>query len=243
MARVETQLNLKRLTELKDEFLSIASHDLKNPLMGILGYASLVEQKILPGESMTEDAHGFVTKIVRLSRLIQRIIEDFLDFQALEDGEMKSVMNPTSLNEISELVLDNNNQYARSKNIEVTLELSPDLPQINADPTRIQQVVENLVSNAIKFSDEGSKVVVRTRAEQNELILEVCDTGPGLTDDDMQKLFKKYARLSSEPTGGEKSSGLGLAICKKIISMHRGTINARNNQDEGATFWFTLPLK
>ena len=101
---------------------------------------------------------------------------------------------------------------------------------------------KNFVSNAIKFNTKNSAAVLRTRSENNSLILEVSDTGPGLMEGDTQKLFIKYARLSNKPTGGEKSSGLGLAICKKIIDLHNGKIGAHNNPDKGTTFWFQLPL-
>ena len=107
---------------------------------------------------------------------------------------------------------------------------------------RLSQVLQNLVGNAIKFCSEGDSVHVRTRAENGCHLCEVRDSGPGLRDEDFAKVFQRWARLSNKPTGGEKSSGLGLAISRQLIELHDGEINVRNNTpDRGATFWFSLP--
>ena len=112
---------------------------------------------------------------------------------------------------------------------------------MNADKSRLNQVLENFISNAIKFSPQGEQVTVCTRKTESGVLVEVRDSGPGITDEDMKKLFVKYAKLSNMPTGGEKSSGLGLAICKKVVELQGGKTGARNNPEGGATFWFELP--
>jgi two-component system sensor histidine kinase/response regulator len=242
-ARVQTQLSLKRLAEIKDEFLRIASHDLKNPLTGIIGYASLLKSMITSVEQIPQDLKNSVGRIDHLAQMMRRIITDFLDFQAMEDGQLKVDLKPFDINDIARMAIINNFDYAKSKEIELTEEISAIPIQVNADQYRIQQVIENFTSNAIKFSGKGSKVTIRTRVERENVVVEISDTGPGLTEEDMQKLFIKYARLSNKPTGGEKSSGLGLAICKKVIELHQGEIGARNNSPApGSTFWFSLPL-
>lgn len=241
-ARIQTQLTLRRLAQLKDEFLGIASHDLKNPLSGIMGYAGLLKTKLSSMNPEDESLRNSAERIEYLSKTMHRIIIDFLDFQAMDDGQLKLDFDKTQLNNIAKIVYENNLEYAKRKEIDLKLELQNDLPQINADSARIQQVIENFTSNAIKFNTRGSSAVIRTRAENDSVILEVIDNGPGLKEGDAQKLFIKYARLSNKPTGGEKSSGLGLAICKKIIDLHNGKIGAHNNPDKGATFWFQLPL-
>ncbi|MCX7920019.1 MAG: response regulator [bacterium] len=241
-ARVQTQLTLKRLAELKDEFLRIASHDLKNPLTGIIGYTSLLNSMLAPIEQVPAELKNSISRVANLAQMMKRIITDFLDFQAMEDGQMKLEPVSFDINDIARMAVINNFDYAKSKEIEMLDEIPSTPIQVHADQYRIQQVIENFVSNAIKFGEKGSKVTVRTRIESEKALVEVSDTGPGLKDEDMQKLFVKYARLSNKPTGGEKSSGLGLAICKKIIELHQGEIGARNNPDKGATFWFALPL-
>lgn len=240
-ARIQLHLRLKRLSELKDEFLRIASHDLKNPLTVVRGSSSTLAMIMQPGTSMSHDGYDLLIRIKQNAISMQRIIEDFLDFQAMADGQLTLVLAPTDLNELAREMVENNVDYATGKGIALSVELDRELGLINADSSRLSQVIQNFLGNAIKFGFVGSQVVVRTIVDEQGVQLEVCDSGPGLTEGDLEKLFVKYARLSNKPTGGEKSSGLGLAIAKQMIDLHGGQIGARNNPDQGATFWFRLP--
>lgn len=240
LARMRTHLTLKRLNQLKDEFLAIASHDLKNPLTTIFGAACTMEILVPQGQVMNEDGQECVMMIKTRSQIMRRIIADFLDFQAMEDGQLKIEPTDTDVNEIIRQSVACNQSYAQEKSIQLTHALDPQLTPIRADSMRLMQVVENFVSNAIKFSPPGAKANVTSRIDGNHLLVEVTDSGPGLTEADRQRLFVKYARLSNLPTGGEKSSGLGLSICKTLIELHGGTIGARTNPTGGSTFWFRL---
>jgi two-component system sensor histidine kinase/response regulator len=237
----ENYEQIRKLGELKDEFLRIASHDLKNPLTCILGFAYIINSQIPPGTTMTEEAHDWTARITAQCRIMQQIIGDFLDFQALEDGQIKLTLEAVDLNELARDVLERNAGYAAKKGITPHLDLERGSLLVNADKSRLNQVLENFVSNAIKFSPQGEQVTVCTRKTESGVLVEVRDSGPGITDEDMKKLFVKYAKLSNMPTGGEKSSGLGLAICKKVVEMQGGKTGARNNPGGGATFWFELP--
>jgi two-component system, sensor histidine kinase and response regulator len=241
LARVGTQLRLRRLAEEKDEFLAIASHDLKNPLTVIMGCADLALMLMSRGASSPEIPEMLQT-IRKRAGGMQRTIEDYLDFQAMEDGRLTLGRSPSELGPIVAETIAGQLGYAREKGVEVVAEPEPALPAATFDPSRIAQVVENLVGNAIKFGRRGTRVRVTARAEGGALLVEVTDSGPGLTEKDLRRLFVKYARLSNKPTGGEKSSGLGLVICKRIVEAHGGEIGARNNEGEGATFWFRLPV-
>jgi len=242
LARIQIHLQLRGLSQLKDEFLRIASHDLKNPLSTILMSAHIIHDKVQPGTPMTEQFFNMLNFIVRRGEEMQRIIHDFLDFQAMEDGKVGLDMRPTSLNEIARDVVANNQEYAKNKEITLYAEIDEAIPEINADIARLTQVTQNMVGNAVKFSQKGSVAVVRTTLADGDVTLQVCDSGPGLTSDDLERAFAKYARLSNKPTGGESSSGLGLAICKQMIDLHGGKIGVRNNPDRGATFWFSIPV-
>ena len=239
--RKRMEAERENLARLKDEFVAIATHDLKAPLTAIMGFSGLLVNRMPPGSVMTEENHTFLEKTLHHSRVMQRIVEDFLDFHALEEGRLELEREPTDLNLIAREVVDGNTEYANGKRIRLAFEPAERLPEIQADHARIEQVIENFVNNAIKFGPEDSEVVVRTRAEDNAVVLEVSDTGPGLTDEDMAKVFSKYTRLSGRPTGKEKSTGLGLCISKKLIEGHNGQIGVRNNPGPGATFWFRLP--
>jgi two-component system, sensor histidine kinase and response regulator len=242
LARINIQLQLKNLSQLKDEFLRIASHDLKNPLSTILMSAHIIRDKVPPGTEMTEQFHNMMSFIVRRGEEMQRIVRDFLDFQAMEDGKLSLEVAPTNLNEIADEVIQMNTDYATSKDISLLAELDTALPILNIDRARLSQVTQNMVGNAIKFSPKGAVTVIRTRMDNGSAMLEVKDSGPGLSEDDLGKVFAKYSRLSNKPTGGESSSGLGLAICKQMVDLHGGSIGVYNNQDQGATFWFSIPL-
>ncbi|MCX7045150.1 MAG: hybrid sensor histidine kinase/response regulator [Candidatus Sumerlaeota bacterium] len=237
----ENSEQLRKLGEQKDEFLRIASHDLKSPLTCILGFASLIDSQTPPGAAMTAETRGWTEKIAGHCRVMQKIIEDFLDFQAMEDGQIKLTLETVDINELARDVLERNAGYAAKKRITPHLDLEGGSLLVNADKSRLNQVLENFVSNAIKFSPQGKQVTVCTRKTERGVLVEVRDSGPGLTDEDMKKLFVKYAKLSNMPTGGEKSSGLGLAICRKVVEMQGGKTGARNNPEGGATFWFELP--
>ena len=188
----ENNKQLRKLGELKDEFLRIASHDLKNPLTCVLGFAFILDSQILPGTLMTEEAHGMASKITGHCRIMKKIIEDFLDFQAMEDGQIKLTLEMVDLNELARDVLDRNAGYAAKKRITPHIDLGRNSLMLKADKTRLTQVLENFVSNAIKFSPQGEHVTVRTRKTESSVLVEVCDSGPGLTDEDMKKLFVKY---------------------------------------------------
>jgi two-component system sensor histidine kinase/response regulator len=243
LARVRTHMNLKRLSELKDEFLRIASHDLKNPLTEVMGIAGLVESLVPPGTPMPERLHGLVAKQKLAAKRMQTIIEDFLDFQAAESGALKLTLAPLNLNELATEAVEATRTAADAKGIQLVLEAFDGLPSVPADRERLGQVALNLVDNAVKFGSKGDTVTVRTRHEGPWTVFEVQDTGPGLSEDDFARVFTRYGRLSSRPTGGEKSTGLGLAICKQLVEVHHGEIGVHNNPTGGATFWFKLPLE
>ncbi len=242
LARLNIHLQLKHLAQLKDEFLRIASHDLKNPLSTVLMAAQIVRDRVPPGAVMEEQFYQMLYFIVKHSENMQRIIYDFLDFQAVEDGQVNLTLLPIFLNSMVFDVMESNMPYAQRKQVVLTGDLFSTLPKVRADQTRISQVLQNLVGNAIKFCPPNSEVIVRTQVVDKMVHVEVCDNGPGLTEDDLKNVFTKYARLSNQPTGDEKSSGLGLAICKQMVELHGGQIGVRNNPDQGATFWFSLPV-
>lgn len=242
LARVQTQMKLKNLAQLKDEFIRIASHDLKNPLSTILMSAHIVRDKVPPGTAMPENFHNMLNFIVKRGEEMQRIVRDFLDFQAMEDGKIGLEIAEINLNDVAQEIYDANQDYATGKEITLMKELDMEMPRIHADASRLGQVAQNMVGNAIKFSPKGAIAVIKTFIREGSAVMEICDSGPGLPEEDLAKTFTKYARLSNKPTGGESSSGLGLAICKQMIDLHGGKIGVYNNPTQGATFWFSVPL-
>ncbi len=242
LARVDTHLKLKNLFKLKDEFLGMASHDLKNPLFVIVCQAYLIASKVPVGSVMTEEAMEMVTKIAQHSKNMQKIIADFLDFQAVEDGHIRLNQEVVDLTILGQKVVENFEPYAAEKEITLRFLNCSDnrRPLIYGDPNRLEQVVQNLVGNALKFNPPSGCVTVEVHCSDSKVDFMVRDKGPGLTEQDLERVFIHFGRLSRRPTGNENSSGLGLAICKKLVELHDGDIGAHNNEDGGACFWFSL---
>ena len=243
LARIKTQLALKDLAALKDEFVRFASHDLKKPLIVMMDIASELKKSLSPGETVTEDTPMLMDLITRTGENMQQVIAGFLNTESSPASTPEPKYKQIELNDIVDKSLQINESYARKKGVKLKKELAEDLPAIEADEFRLSQVLDNLIGNAMKFSPRETTTTVRTRADENYVYAEVCDGGPGLTEDDMKKLFTRYAKLSNLPTGGETSSGIGLSMSKQFIELHKGHIGVRNNPDSGATFWFSIPIK
>jgi signal transduction histidine kinase len=242
LARIRTHLQLRRLVREKDEFLAIASHDLKNPLNNIYGYAKLLQTMGKLGEPMSDEMRDMLERIVRQSQVMLRIIVDYLDLHALEEGQLTLAREPVDLNQLVEECVKEH--YGAAAQKELTIEFAPLAGPaiVNVDADRIHQVLHNLFSNALKFSSRGTTLQARVeRPAADTVKFSVRDGGPGLTPDDLRLVFQKFSRLSARATGGEKSSSIGLSIARRLVDMHGGTIGCENHPEGGAVFWFVLP--
>lgn len=230
--------DLTKLNQLKTELLSIAAHDLKNPLTTILNYAELIT---------TENDNP--SKIVKWSKNISdisnqmiHIIDGILDMAAIESGQMILHKEMVNLKRIIESVIYAQLVYAQSKNL--TLNFAYDAQEeftAFVDKIKIKEIVENLLTNAIKFSPSGKTIRVSLNKIHNEIVLKISDEGPGFTAEDKEKIFGRFQRLSARPTAGETSIGLGLSIVKQLIELHGGSIVLDSNPGEGAVFTVMLP--
>ena len=242
LARIQTHLTLKKLSQQKDEFIRVASHDLKNSLATIYGMAKVLDNMSHSGDTNSDIFQDFCRKIIFAANNMNEIIVDFLDFQAIEDGKLELSIDKINLNDIAKKFVESNKVLADSKNIKLVMECRDDLPAVDADARRIGQVMENLISNAVKYCPADSVVYIKTLANESMVLFEVIDNGPGLAIGDMKKVFDRYSRLGNQPIGVDRGSGLGLTICKMLIDLHDGEIGVQNNNDGGATFWFSLKI-
>jgi len=250
LARVRTHLELKhardtiirysrelsRLNDEKNEFMGIAAHDLRSPLNAIQGYAEMVlEDAALGGENA-----GLVHQIHDASRRMVEMVQNLLDANRIERGEMRLNLAPAELTALVAGVVEGQRPRATAK--QQTLELEHDLAPVTVtvDAGVMVQVVENLVSNAVKYSPPGKRIQVRLRRTGSAVRCEVQDEGPGLSAEDQQKLFGKFARLTAKPTGGEQSTGLGLSIVKKLVEAMHGRVWCESEPGRGATFLVEL---
>lgn len=246
LARVRTHLELKhareRLREMneeKNEFMGIAAHDLRNPLSAIQGYAEMI---IEDAQSLAHrDLEGNGQRIREAAKRMTEMVQNFLDANRIERGELKLNMAISDLSPLLQSVLETQSPHATAKGQMIQLELPPTPTLALADVSITLQVFENLVSNAVKYSPPGKKIFVRLKAEAGVVRFEVEDQGPGLSKEDQKKLFGKFARLSAKPTGGEHSTGLGLSIVKRLVEAMNGKVWCESELEMGAKFIVTIP--
>lgn len=243
LARIRTQLSARQLKQANDRFLRVASHDLKKPLLLMLDVAQQFRENQKPGAPLSADACSSLDYLIESGQYMQRIIEDLLGLSALQQGRLRLLTLPTDLGAVVRQAIARNSVYAQRKGIALDMHCEKDLPHVMADDFRLMQVLENLIGNALKFGPPGSHTHIAVRPDGDGVLCEIADTGPGIPQQDMDKLFAEFCALSNRPTGNEKSTGLGLSICRELIHLHGGQIGARNNSGQGATFWFRLPLE
>lgn len=232
---------LSKANASKNRFLGMAAHDLRNPLASIRGLAEFLRDGV--AGPMNADQLDLVQTIHGASQAMLEMVNELLDVATIESGELKLHIEKHNLGDLVAKSVALTNMEAVKKSTHVVFEApaAPVVPTIDA--AKMKQVVDNLLSNAVKYSPPGSKVtiIVTDDAANKCYILAVRDQGPGIPDSERDKLFKDFGRLSALPTGGEKSTGLGLAICRKIVEAHHGTIKAENLPTLGCEFRVSLP--
>jgi len=226
---------LVHLNNEKNEFLGIAAHDLKNPLTIILGSAQMAGLADDPRET-----RQLLGNISGAAMRMNALISDLLDVNAIEQGRFASAVEPCDLGRLVEQSVKNNRPAAGKKTIEIQMELATGL-RATANSAATLQILDNLISNALKFSHSHTTVQVRTFAQANHALVVVRDEGPGISAADQMRLFQKYTRLAARPTGGESSHGLGLAIVKRLAAAMAGSIECQSTPGAGATFTLRLP--
>lgn len=237
-----TQLN-KHLVELdneKNEFLGIVAHDLKNPLSGIRMLAKVLHDE---GGSISQDEIKELSNdILNSAGRMFDLITNLLDINAIERGAIKVYLCDFDFTMIVKALCDNYLQRAQAKDITIHFEVEEGLAYTFADQNATIQVLDNLISNAVKYSPPSKNVWVRCTMSGTKFVrCEVKDEGPGLTEEDKKKLFGKFARLSAQPTGGEHSTGLGLSIVKKMAETMGGKVWCESEYGHGASFFLELP--
>ncbi|MEK6673456.1 MAG: HAMP domain-containing sensor histidine kinase [Nitrospirota bacterium] len=230
---------LAELNQLKNKFLGITAHDLRNPIVSIRGFSELI---LGESENLTNDQRELLTIINTVSNQMLTLLNDLLDVSIIESGKLDLQLELASFSDFLVDRVKINTVIADKKGIKLHADFD-DVPETLFDSNRIGQVIDNLISNAIKFSPPSANIYVKIKKDDEVIRVSVKDEGPGISMDDKLKLFGEYQRLTAKPTGGEKSTGLGLSIAKKIVEAHRGKIWAESEPGSGATFLFTIPLR
>jgi signal transduction histidine kinase len=233
-------LRLQRANGFKNEILGTVAHDLKNPLGVILGRTEMLKELISTGASES----GVVAQVDHIRDATKRLttMVDHLISDAMADAfDITIRREPVDVAALVKEVADANQPLAVNKQQTISVTAPPNIVTM-CDTDRIREAIDNLISNAIKYSPMGGKIDVAVAHEGSETIVRVSDEGAGLSPEDLGRLFGRFQRLSAKPTAGESSTGLGLSIVKRIIDMHGGEVTADSDgPGKGATFSITLP--
>ncbi len=230
---------LKRLSAIKNSFLGMVAHDLRNPIGNVQAIADLLLEPEC--DLSVQERQRFLEDIRRQAAYMLPLLNDLLDVAAIEDSGIALHKECINLGTFLAECAARHALLAEPKRTRVVLEPGA-AGYVEADPVRLRQVVDNLVSNAVKFSPAGSTVTVLAYRADRDWRVGVRDQGPGIDEEDRRRLFREFTSLSAKPTGNEKSTGLGLAITRRLVEAHGGKIEVESEPGKGTTFWFTLPL-
>ncbi len=232
-------VELSRVDRLKDEFLASTSHELRTPLNGIIGIAdSLLEGAAGP---LSDTARRNLQLIVSSGDRLSGLINDILDFQKLRNNEIQLLTSPVDLGQVVDVVLSVSRPLiGPGKRLTLRGEIPADLPPVEADENRLQQILHNLIGNAIKFTPEG-EVVLSAGCSGANVQIKVRDTGIGIPGESLDLIFLSFTQADSSIEREFGGTGLGLSITKKLVELHGGTIGVESRPGQGSTFYFTLP--
>lgn len=225
----------------KSEFLANMSHELRTPLNSIIGFSELLKAMKTKGE-LSEKQERYVDNVITSGKFLLNLINDILDLSKVEAGKIELVKEKLSVPAVIGETLSLIKERASKHNIKLQKELDPELEFIEADEQRIKQILFNLLSNAVKFSKDGGIVTVTTKKEGDMARISVTDTGIGIKEENIGKLFKEFEQLDSGISRSYGGTGLGLAISKKLVELHGGKISVESKYGEGSTFTFSIPI-
>lgn len=233
---------LKIMYEMQKEFTSTVSHELRTPVASIKTSIDLVMKKMV-GEINSEQEEVLGRAKRNVDRL-KRLIDDILDLTKIESGKLQMNFMMDDIHRVIREVADAQKDVAQGRGLYIKLELDNTVPKISFDSDRIIQVLNNLLGNAIKFTKQGG-IIVKTqdKSQENHVLISVIDTGKGIAETDLPKLFQKFQQVESAQDNEEGGTGLGLAISKEIVSRHGGKIWVESKPGDGTTFSFLLPIQ
>ncbi len=238
-AQARMVAELQKLNKLKDEFLANTSHELRTPLNGIIGIVeSLVENS---GEPLPEKTAHNLNLVLQSGKRLATLVNDILDFAKLKNETYSLREKALNVSNFVDLGLTLSEPLARGKDIRLINEIPEDAPTVKADPDRLQQILLNLIGNAVKFTEEG---YVRVAAEKKDdrLEIQVADTGIGISEDKQESIFEAFQQAEGSSTRNFGGTGLGLSITRKLVELHGGKIEVNSVQGKGSTFSFSLPI-
>lgn len=234
-------IELAKLNQEKNYFLGVASHDLRNPIGNIISLVNILEDELR--DQLSDDLREMLHMMQDSGRDMLELLNNLLDVSKIESGNMNLKLKNNSIAEIIQKSINDNIRTANAKQIILDYNIADNLPNVCFDRIHLQQVLNNLISNAIKFSFGNTHVEINVRLKKEEVIISVKDQGQGIPSNDIHRVFLPFARTSVSSTNGEKSTGLGLTIAKRIVEAHGGNIWLSSEVGKGTTFFFSLPTR
>ena len=232
--------SVNKANRAKSEFVSLVAHELKQPMTAIRGYADMLVKG--GAGSITSQQEQFVNAIRDSTQRMQTLIFDLQDISRMETGQMRLEKSPTDLRNVIKMAAREIKNPIESKSQNLALNVQNDLPLVEADPTRLMQIVTNLLSNAHKYTQEGGRIRVRAWQQDNMVRCAISDNGVGMTKEEQSKLFTKFFRAEAPGMESVPGTGLGLCIVKNLVEAQGGEINVKSEIGKGSTFAFSLPI-
>ncbi len=235
----EMELRLAARTAIynQNQVLNIAAHDLKNPLTTITIWSELIKEKNDP--QIVSEISDHINKA---AQKMSGIINELLESAASDAGQIKLHLIKLDFANLIQSIVETNQVLAKNKSQKIHLTIK-DHPIVFADETKLTEIADNLINNAIKYSEKNKNIIITVKQENDKAVLEIIDEGPGFTEEDKKNLFQRFTRLSAKPTGGETSTGLGLSIVKALVEAHHGSITAESEgKNKGSKFIVEMPV-
>jgi signal transduction histidine kinase len=239
----QANLELQEANQLKDQFLSMASHELKTPITSISGQAQIVLRRLSKKKELPEELVGVRTALEKINEQTHRLntlVDDLLSLSSIRSGKLSLRVSTCNLGELCRSVVEEQRTISE-RTIDIVLPASPVFVEVDSD--RISQVMTNLVSNALKYSSPESPVSVTVCAQDTTALIKVHDSGQGIAQKELEHIFDTFYRAPDAQTSKQSGWGLGLAICKDIVERHNGRIWCESQIGDGSTFFVELPLK
>jgi two-component system, OmpR family, sensor kinase len=225
----------------KNQLLGMAAHDLRNPLGIIVGIIDLLGEEL--AASLSAENRELFSRVATSAAYMVELIDDMLDYSKIDAGRLELELHPVDIADLIRQNLAFNSILASKKEIKLRFESAAQQPPgLNLDSRRIQQVLNNLISNALKFAHSGSAITVTLLGGAGEVTIAIADQGQGIAADELGELFTPFSSTSTRSTANEKSTGLGLAIVRRIVEAHSGHIRVESELGRGSTFYVSLPI-
>jgi len=231
---------IKTMDNLRRDLVANVSHDLRTPLATIQGY---IETILIKADSLSEDERKkYIQTIFNSTERLKNLVAELFELSKLEARETKPNPEPFSLAELVQDIQQKNNVIAEQKNIKLSVNFPYDLPLVYADIAMMERAIQNLLDNALKFTSENGKVLIKLSPQADEILVEIQDTGRGINEDELPHIFDRYQRNHRSAQKENEGLGLGLAIVKRILEVHNMEIKVRSAEEKGTIFSFKIPV-